>query len=199
MIYYVRGGRLYVRRYAIPGKKRKWEVEGRSPKQVASSARFGAVQKFYKEYMKQVSPLVWRLVAKREGKMANNLFNATNVNCFDGQGEMVDFKRFRFTEGELCLPRELQVRGEGNRFRVTWLEERDWSSAARRDVMRVGVLYDRLERSPRLAMEVSGTRGDARGEFVLDEALGRGAHVYIFFARADDTAFSPSWYEHVVF
>lgn len=192
VIYYERGGRLCVRRRAIPGKKRKWEEVGRSSKQKEAVGRFTAVQRFYKEYAKQVSPEVWRLVAKREGKLPQNLFNATNCNCFDGQGEMVDFTGFKFTEGELFLPREITIVRVGNRFRVTWLEERDWNSAARCDVMRVGVLYDKLTRSPRLAMEVSGRRGDLRGEFTLNEELGRAAHVYIFFAKADGTAFSPS-------
>ena len=30
LIFYTRGNNTYVRRYAIPGKKRKWETEGRT-------------------------------------------------------------------------------------------------------------------------------------------------------------------------
>ncbi|MCB6971342.1 MULTISPECIES: hypothetical protein [Butyricimonas] len=197
VIYYERAGRLYMRRYAIPGKKRKWETEGRSPGQKAAVARFKAVQMFYAEYAKQVSPEVWRCVAKARGKMAPNLFNSMNFNCFDGEGKMVDFEGFRFTEGVLALPREIRIVREGKRFRVTWREERDWSTAARGDVMQVGVLYDNLVRSPRLALEVTGRRGDLRGEFVLNESIGGSAHVYIFFASAGNTAFSPSWYLRV--
>ena len=197
VIYYERAGRLYMRRYAIPGKKRKWETEGRSPGQKAAVVRFKAVQMFYAEYVKQVSCEVWRTIARARGKMAPNLFNSMNFNCFDGQGEMVDFERFRFTEGVLALPREIRIVREGNRFRVTWREERDWCTAAGDDVMQVGVLYDNLVRSPRLALEVTGRRGDLRGEFMLNESIGRSARVYIFFASVDNTAFSPSWYSRV--
>lgn len=197
VIYYELNGRLYMRRYAIPGKQRKWETEGLSPRQYAAVARFKAVQMFYAEYAKQVSPEVWRALARVRGKMAPNLFNSMNFNCFDERGEMVDFEGFRFTEGTLALPREIRIVREGNRFRVTWQEERDWSSAARDDVMQVGVLYDNLVRSPRLALEVTGRRGDLWGEFMLNELMVGNAHVYIFFASADNTAFSPSWYSRV--
>lgn len=47
LIFYTRGNNTYVRRYAIPGKKRKWETEGRTPKQQAVAIRFKAVQVFY--------------------------------------------------------------------------------------------------------------------------------------------------------
>ena len=72
IIYFTRNGKLHVKRYAIPGKRRKWEVEGRTPKQREISIRFAAVQSFYKEYMKQVSPIVWRTAATAQGKIAPN-------------------------------------------------------------------------------------------------------------------------------
>ena len=56
LIFYTRGNNTYVRRYAIPGKKRKWETEGRTPKQQAVAIRFKAVQVFYMTFAKQVSP-----------------------------------------------------------------------------------------------------------------------------------------------
>ncbi|MFR6541933.1 MAG: hypothetical protein ACLUPL_05135, partial [Butyricimonas virosa] len=105
--------------------------------------------------------------------------------------------RFAFTTGKLALPRNLQVTQEGNRFQVTWQEEREWITAARTDRMQVGVLYDQLQRSPRLVPEVMGCRGDLQGEFTLDEALGQTAHVYIYFAGINEIDFSPSWYTHV--
>lgn len=197
LIYYICNNVPCVRRYAIPGKKRKWEIEGRTPKQQEVTTRFTAVQWFYKEYMKQVSPVIWRTAAKTQGKMAPNLFNSTNFRCFNGQGEITDFEGFKFTVGRLALPRTLKITREGNRFRVTWQEERDWTTAARTDTMQVGLLYDNLTRSPRLAPEVQGTRGDLQGEFILDESIGKSAHVYIFFARVNNGNFSDSWYCHV--
>ncbi len=194
VIYYARNGKVYMRRYAIPGKKRKWGIGEMPPKQREMTVRFSAVQMFYKEYMKQVSPLVWRVIAKPRGMMAPNLFNSMNFHCFDGSGEITDFEGFHFTAGMLALPRDISVVPEGERFRVTWQEERDWSTAARTDVMQVGVLYDDLTRSPRLAVEVAGTRGDLAGEFALDSSIGQSAHVYIFFAGADNSEFSSCWY-----
>lgn len=197
MIYYTWNGETHVKRYAIPGKKRKWEVEGHTPKQQEIITRFKAVQLFYKEYMKQVSPTVWRTAAKAQGKIAPNLFNSTNFRCFDGTGEITDFEGFVFTVGKLALPRDLQIKREGNRFLVTWEEEREWKTAAATDKMQVGVLYDNLTRSPRLAPEVNGCRGDLQGEFTLDESIGCTAHVYIFFAGENQLDFSDSWYTHV--
>lgn len=136
-------------------------------------------------------------MAKERGRMAPNVFHSVNAGCFDGRGELVDFEGLRFADGKLSLPREIEVTREGNRFRVTWREERDWSTAARGDVMRVGVLYDTLKGSPRCALEVKGVRGELQGEFVLDESMGRGAHVYVFFARADLSAFSSCRYLRV--
>jgi hypothetical protein len=197
IIYYTRNDETYMRRYEIPGKKRKWEIEGRTQKQREVTARFTAVQSFYKEYMKQVSPVIWRTEARARGKMAPNLFYSTNFHCFDGQSEIVDFEGFKFSTGKLALPRDLQITREGNCFHVSWQEERDWSTAARTDVMQVGLLYDKLTRSPRLALEVKGCRGDLRGEFTLDESIGQTAHVYIFFAGMNQIDFSPSWHVHV--
>lgn len=194
VIYYMVNGKMYMRRYAVPGKKRKWEIGGMSPKQQEMNVRFSAVQMFYKEYMKQVSPSVWRTVAKSRGMTAPNLFNSMNFHCFDGSGEITDFEGFHFAEGTLALPRGISMVPEGERFRVAWQEERDWSTAARTDVMQVGVLYDDLTRSPRLAVEVAGTRGDLTGEFALDSSIGQSAHVYIFFAGTDNSKFSSCWY-----
>ena len=196
-IYFVLNGKLYAKQYTTPGKKRKWEVEGRTLKQKEITTRFTAVQCLYKEYMKQISPTIWRTAAKALGKIAPNLFNTMNFHCFDGNGNITDFKRFAFTTGKLALPRNLQVTQEGNRFQVTWQEEREWITAARTDRMQVGVLYDQLQRSPRLVPEVMGCRGDLQGEFTLDEALGQTAHVYIYFAGINEIDFSPSWYTHV--
>lgn len=197
LIYYVCNNVPCVRRYAIPGKKRKWEIEGRTPNQQEVTTRFTAVQWFYKEYMKQISPVVWRVVAKSQGRIAPNLFNSINFRCFNGLGEITDFEGFKFTVGKLALPRALQVTRAGYRFRVTWQEERDWTTAAWTDTMQVGLLYDDLTRSPRLSPETRGTRGDLQGEFTLDESIGRAAHVYIFFAGVNDADFSDSWYCHV--
>lgn len=197
IIYSNRNGVPYIKRYAIPGKKRKWEVEGRTPNQQEVTTRFTAVQWFYKEYMKQISPVVWRIAAQSKRRIAPNLFNSINFRCFNGQGEITDFEGFKFTVGKLALPRSLQVTCVGNRFRVTWQEERNWTTAARTDIMRVGLLYDNLTRSPRLSPETRGTRGDLQGEFALDESIGRAAHVYIFFAGVNDIDFSDSWHCHV--
>lgn len=99
----------------------------------------------------------------------------------------------------MLLPRELRVKraaGTGQRFRVEWKEEREWETAAGSDLLRVGVLYDGLPLGARMAVEVSGRRGDLCGEFTLSEeewAEG-GAHVYCFFAREDGSAFSDSQY-----
>lgn len=197
MIYYTVNGVTYARRARIPGKKRKWETEGRDEKQAAAANRFRVMQKLYSYYSREVSPEIWRAAARPLGKKAANLFHATNCRCLDREGRMIDPALFRFTEGELPLPPSLRVEPRGGgRFAAAWEQADDLAKAAPGDRLRAGVLYDDEPLSTRLAEEVSGTRADGGGEFRLD--TGRtGAHVYLFFEREDGTAFSPSACFHV--
>lgn len=197
LIFYTRGDNMYVRRYAIPGKKRKWEVEGRTPKQRAVTTRFKAVQVFYMTFAKQVSPEIWRIVAKAEGRYASNVFFSRNFHNFGDGGEIADFENFTFTDGTLALPRELKVSRETNRFTVSWQEERAWKTTASTDKLQVGVIYDNDPRIPRLACQVKGVRGELQGEFSLNEEIGQDAHLYIFFSSEDNSRFSPSQHVHV--
>ena len=141
LIFYTRGNNTYVRRYAIPGKKRKWETEGRTPKQQAVAIRFKAVQVFYMTFAKQVSPEIWRAVAKTVGRHAPNVFFSRNFHCFGEEGQIADFGNFMFTDGTLPLPRNLEVSGEGPLFKVTWQEERMWKTVSGTDRLQIGVLY----------------------------------------------------------
>lgn len=194
LIYYVRNGKQCVRRVAIPGKKRKWEEEGRTTKQKTVTGRFAIVQAFYSKYSECISPEIWRLAAREERRMAPNLFNSVNSHCFSGDGELIDFEKFRFTQGCLVLPRKIRMEQKGKYYRITWEEERNLETAAPTDRLCVGVLYAGYPLAPRLALETSGVRADLYGEFRLDETMGKEAHVYCFFARENETAFSESCY-----
>ena len=187
-------GRTFARRASIPGKERKPQTE----KQRGMSKRFGMVQKLYSFYMKKISPDIWRLAAKALGKRAHNLFYSENCGCFDGEGQMAAPEMFRFSAGELLLPRDIKVEatGEGN-FRVTWTEERELVTAASADELRVGVIYDSTLLGLTWANTMEGRRGEGAGTFSLDTNKETGAHVYLFFARADGSAYSPSWHVHV--
>ena len=197
IIFYTRGDKTFVRRYAIPGKKRKWEIEGRTPKQQAITTRFKAVQIFYMTFAKQISPEIWRTVAKTENRYASNVFFSRNFHCFGDKGEIVDFENFLFTDGTLSLPRELKVSREANRFTVSWQEERAWKTTASTDRLHVGVIYDNDPQTPRFACQVKGLRGELQGEFTLDEEIGQTAHLYIFFCSENGIDFSPSQHVYV--
>lgn len=47
LVYYVMDGKQYVRRAAIPGKKRKSEVKGVHPEHNKIMTRFSIVQSYY--------------------------------------------------------------------------------------------------------------------------------------------------------
>ena len=64
MIYYVRDGKTYARRARIPGKKRKWETEGRDERNAAAARRFGVMQRMYSLFAREVSPEIWRAAAR---------------------------------------------------------------------------------------------------------------------------------------
>lgn len=194
LIIYKRGETWCSRRAAIPGKKRAWELNGHSAKKQGAITRFAAVQAFYRAYGLSVSPVIWRIAGKAEGMPPHNLFFKENYTCFDGTGALVDFEGLSFSTGGLLLPRDIKVWRDGDCFRVTWEDEREWDKAAADDRLRVGVIYGDMPLSPRLALEVRGTRREREGAFRLDGRLGGGVHVYVFFERADGTAFSGCRY-----
>lgn len=194
LIYYVRNGKQYVRRKLIPGKQPKWETRGLTEKQKAVSVRFAVVQTFYSKYNECISPVIWRSAAQKARRTGPNLFHSLNSKCFDGEGKLVDFEHFLFSRGVLLLPRRMRLVSDGQKFRLTWEEEREWTTAFPADRLWVGVLYARHPLAPRLALDVKGVRGDFSGEFMLDSAMGTEAYIYCFFGREDETAFSDSCY-----
>ena len=102
MVYYVRNGKQCVRRYGIPGKKRK---KGNSQAKREANVRFGTTQAYYKYFCEKVSADIWRSAAAAQGMMPHNLFFSVNSRYFgmdeEGNGVLVDCERFRFAEGEL--------------------------------------------------------------------------------------------------
>ena len=195
MIYYTRNGRTYARRARIPGKKRKWEKEGRDPRQEAAARRFGTVTRLYSFFAREVSAEIWRAAARGTGAMPQNLFHRLNCGCFDGEGRLTAPERFRFAEGRLVAPPGMRVeRLGGGRFAAAWEEtEGTWSTASPADRLRAGVIYDDISPTTWPVAETSGTRGEGRGEFRLDPSHAV-AHVYLYFEREDGAAWSPSTY-----
>ena len=191
IVYYEMNGKLYARR--APRERTEEEKAAASPVVKGIHRRFKVVQQTYGLFRRLVSPDIWRLAAKAERKIAPNLFHSMNCGSFDGEGKLVAPENFHFSAGVLQLPRGLAVEPlGGSRFRATWEDERGMATTAATDRLCVGVLYDRNLLALHVALEVSGVRGDGRGEFVLDAGRGPGAHAYLYFAREDGTAYSPS-------
>lgn len=196
MVYYEMNGKLYARN--APRKRTQQEKENTSATVKGINRRFRAIQQLYSIYRRKVSPDIWRLAAREEGKMAHNLFHSTNCGCLNAEGKMAAPELFQFTAGTLLLPREMAVEAlGGGQFRATWAEEREMATAAGTDRLQAGVLYDNNLLALHTATEVSGTRGEGQGVFALDPAKAEGAHVYLYFAREDGTAYSPSAHFHV--
>lgn len=192
MVYYVVDGKQYMRRAAIPGKKRKTEVSGITPARQKTITRFSEVQSYYAFFRKYVAGDIWKLAGQAEHVRADNLFHRTNSACFNEKGDLVDFATFSFSRGELQLPRNISVEGEGGHYRVRWEEERNGLMAAPEDRLCVGVIYEARQDAPRMVTEVSGKRSDLAGSFTLDNAPAGVTHVYCFWMREDGTAYSPS-------
>lgn len=196
VVYYEMNGKLYARN--APRKRTEKEKENASATVKGINRRFRAIQQLYSIYRRKVSPDIWRLAAREEGKMAHNLFHSTNCGCLNAEGKMAAPELFQFTAGTLLLPREMAVEAlGGGQFRATWAEEREMATAAGTDRLQAGVLYDNNLLALHTATEVSGTRGEGQGVFALDPAKAEGAHVYLYFAREDGTAYSPSAHFHV--
>ena len=196
MVYYEMNGKLYARN--APRKRTQQEKENTSATVKGINRRFRAIQQLYSIYRRKVSPDIWRLAAREEGKMAHNLFHSTNCGCLNAEGKMAAPELFQFTAGTLLLPREMAVEAlGGGQFRATWAEEREMATAAGTDRLQAGVLYDNNLLALHTATEVSGTRGEGQGMFALDTERAGGAHVYLYFAREDGTAYSPSAHFHV--
>ena len=206
MIYCVRYGRTYARRVAIPGKRRKRAEGEMAEGMVASSNRLRVVQDFFGKLRANVSAEIWRAAGRAVGRLPQNLFYSLNYGCFDGDWRLTRPGELRLTEGALLLPPGLAVEGEGEGWwRVRWGEDREWSTAAPGDRLRVAVVYRLRRLVVRAAGEVTGTRGELEGRFRLPEGLLDGAgvetgepadgvHAYVYFEREDGGAWSPSWY-----
>ena len=184
MVYYVRNGKQCVRRYGVPGKKRK---KADSAAKREANVRFGTTQAFYTHFCDMVPQNIWQAAGKLQGKMPHNCFISVNSRYFgmdeEGNGALVDCERFRFAEGELALPREVRVERDGDGWRAVWQDEDGdgwravWQderlavSGAASDRLQAGVIYDALPMGVRMALEVEGTRGDGTGRFVLDGGM----------------------------
>ena len=189
LIFYVMNGKTYVRHAPDPGKRKP-----RTEKQRGMNARFRAVQWMYRVFGAEVSPEIWRAAGKERGMTASNLFHSANCACFDAEGRLADPEGFQFSAGSLLLPRDIAVEpAGGGRFRVTWTEERELTTASGGDLLRVGVIPEGGELAALPAEAVSGRREDGAGEFTLPgEFAAGGCHAYVYFAREDGTAWSPS-------
>ena len=172
LVYYVRNGKQCVRRYEVPGKKKK---KADSAAKREANVRFGTTQAFYTHFCDMVPQNIWQAAGKLQGKMPHNCFISVNSRYFgmdeEGNGVLVDCERFRFAEGELALPREVRVERDGDGWRAVWQDERLAVSGAASDRLQAGVIYDALPMGVRMAAEVEGTRGDGTGRFVLDEGM----------------------------
>ena len=195
LIYYTVNGKTYVRRARKrPGRQGKPRTE----KQKALSGRFRLVQKVYSFYMQTVSADIWRIAARAQGRRGQNLFCEVNSGCLEAGVGSASPETFRFAEGELLLPWGMQVEGlGGGRFRATWTDERELARTAASDRLKVGAFYPSTPTGLYWAEEMSGTRGDGCGEFRLDTSSDTEAHVYLFFAREDGGAYTPSMHFHV--
>ena len=193
MIYYSWGGKTFARRARIPGKRPKWETEGRDERMVESSNRFRVVQKFFAQFREKVSAEVWRLAGREAGRLPHALFYSLNYGCFGGDWRLTRPEGLRLTEGALLLPPGLAVEpaGEGT-WRVAWEADREWASAAATDRLRVAVVYALRRLVVRPAVEAEGTRGALAGVFRPGDIPAEGAHAYVYFEREDGGAFSPS-------
>ena len=172
LVYYVRNGKQCVRRYEVPGKKKK---KADSAAKREANVRFGTTQAFYTHFCDMVPQNIWQAAGKLQGKMPHNCFISVNSRYFgmdkEGNGVLVDCERFRFAEGELALPREVRVEKDGDGWRAVWQDERLAVSGAASDRLQAGVIYDALPMGVRMALEVEGTRGDGTGRFVLDGGM----------------------------
>lgn len=189
IIFYVMNGKTYARHAPDPGKRKPL-----TEKQRGMNVRFRAVQWMYRVFRAEVSPEIWRAAGREAGKTASNLFHSTNCACFDAEGRLADPEGFQFSAGSLLLPRDIAVEAaEGGRFRVTWTEERELTTACGDDLLRVGVIPETDALTALPAEAVSGRRADGTGVFALPEiCAGTVCHAYVYFERADGTAWSPS-------
>ncbi|MDE6452415.1 MAG: hypothetical protein K2L23_09090 [Odoribacter sp.] len=95
---------------------------------------------------------------------------------------------------QLQLPRNITIEKDGEIFKVSWEDEREGTLAAADDRLCVGVIYEDRPGVPQLAQEVTGRRGDMKGTFRLNGTSEGTAHIYCFFGREDETAYSESFY-----
>ena len=113
VVYYEMNGKLYAR--SAPRQRTREELENVSETVKGINRRFKVIQQLYSLYRKHVSPDIWRLAAKEQGKMAHNL-NAHNLLLYHTEDTTLSTRKQSYTAeaainftGGIYVPDDLEV------------------------------------------------------------------------------------------
>lgn len=184
VIYYERGGQVFVRRRPVCRRKRPTES------QQLWRERFRACVMFYNAMDERTLRAIWK---KRgtDNRCGLNAFVASSIRAFDRGMSVGDFGELHCSTGDLWLPAGLSAREESaGRWTLCWDTACRGAHDRETDRLMAALVLAGDPFCPRLLENVTGTRADGRGEIRLPGGLTDDYHLYCFFASADGGNYS---------
>ncbi|MCW0483369.1 DUF6266 family protein [Gaoshiqia sediminis] len=182
------GDEMIVRMAPSPRKKDSW-----SSKQQSQRVRFRAVTWHYRWYKETVVVPIWNLSATVR-HTGFNLFVQANMPAFDQTGKVSDYSLLHFSTGPVPLPQNLTVeRNPENPAQVQfrWSTNRLSQAEMASDKLMV-FAYNPGYKSP---LNTGASRADGVASLDLPTDWGdRQLHLYLYFQRADGSAYSNDRY-----
>lgn len=175
------GDEMIVRTAPAQRKPNGW-----SSKQKAHRERFRAVSRHYRAYRDSIVKPIWNLSATVK-YTGYNLFVQANMAAFDHNGEMSDPSLLHFSTGPVSLPQQFRVErlaDDPTVIRIRWNPDL-LNGQERSDDQLMGIFYAGDGSHP-FELKVSRSEGEA-----LLVGYAAPVHLYLFFRRADGSAYSP--------
>ena len=169
-----------------------------TPGQRISQDRMRYLVSLYKALKGTSVGQAWRLARKRPGQTGFNAFVSRNYAAFGKDEVIADYARVKMSEGDLRLPLGISAAASGPKaVTLEWATDDDKIMGRSDD--RLHVLLMAGDGSFRVAVRdtLSVCRGDGRAVVCLIADEGLPEHLYCFWASADGSRFSPSWYTRI--
>lgn len=162
--------------------------DANSEKQIIHRAKFAACVALARSIMDTIIRPIWK---KKAVKMSGfNLFTKTNLQVFDGNGDIADFSQLQISIGDLPLPYNLVIQDDAateGGIAINWDDNSGIGSALTTDKLRVLAICNG---EVNVLQGVNITRAAGIANILLPFGAGVEAQVYVFFESVENSTFS---------
>ncbi|MFA9393045.1 MAG: DUF6266 family protein [Prolixibacteraceae bacterium] len=162
--------------------------DANSDKQISHRAKFSACVALARSILDTIIRPIWN---KKAVKMTGyNLFTKTNLQVFDGNGDIADFSHLQISIGDLPLPNNLVIQDDAateGGISATWDDNSGVGSALATDKLRVLAICNG---EVNVLQGVDITRDAGAANILLPFGAGVEAQVYVFFESVENSTYS---------